>query len=396
MEKRYDKKNRTLRNGESQRPDGRYVYKYIDNAGKQKFIYSWKLVATDKLPAGKRDCRPLRELVAELERDREDGIDTQGKSITLCQLYEKYTQGRPNVRKGTVKSRQGLMEALKADKLGNTPIDKIKPSDAREWAVRMGGKYSFNTVSNYKRSLIKAFHIAVEDDYVRKNPFLFNLVEVLEDDRKPKEVLTETQEQSLLSFAESDKTYNRLHDSLLILLNTGLRISELCGLTVSDIDFESGMISIDHQLLADKENGYYIDKPKTPSGIRKIPMSETVREAFKRVLQSREEANPQPIELDGYHDFIFLNKHGSLMLGTNYAATLNFLVAKYNKTHGEQLPKITPHMLRHTFCSRMIQKGINPKALQYIMGHKDISITLNLYTHVTLDGIKTEMARLTA
>lgn len=396
MEKRHDKKNRILHNGESQRPDGRYVYKYIDNAGKQKFIYSWKLVATDKLPAGKRECRPLRELVAELERDRSDGIDTQGKCITLCQLYEKYTQGRPNVRKGTVKGRQRLMEALKADKLGNTPIDKIKPSDAREWAVRMGEKYAFNTVNNFKRSLIKAFHIAVEDDYVRKNPFQFNLVEVLEDDRKPREALTEAQEQVLLSFAESDKTYNRLYDSLLILLNTGLRISELCGLTISDIDFESGLISVERQLLADKETGYYIDKPKTPSGVRKIPMSGTVREAFRRVLQNREKASPQPIELDSCHDFIFLNKHGFPMLGPNYAVTLNLLVAKYNKTHEEQLPKISPHMLRHTFCSRMIQKGINPKALQYIMGHKDISITLNLYTHVTLDGIREEMARLAA
>ena len=164
---------------------------------------------------------------------------------------------RPSEAHGGVKGRQ----------IGNTPIDKIKTSDAREWAVRMGEKYAFNTVNNFKRSLIKAFHIAVEDDYVRKKPFQFNLVEVLEDDRKPREALTEAQEQVLLSFAESDKTYNRLYDSLLILLNTGLRISELCGLTISDIDFESGLISVERQLLADKETGYYIDKPKTSSGV---------------------------------------------------------------------------------------------------------------------------------
>lgn len=391
MERR-DSRNRVLKNGESQRQDGRYVYKYIDNAGNQKFIYSWKLVATDRLPKGKRECKPLRELVAELNRDILDGI--QGKNMTLSQLYNKYTKGRANVTKNTVKSRQTLINALEGDKLGNTSIDKIKPSDAREWAIRMGGKYSYNTVNNMKRSLIKAFYLAIEDDYVRKNPFLFNLAEVMEDDRETRQALTESQERELLSFVESDRTYSHLYDSLLILLNTGLRISELCGLTINDIDFESGMINIDHQLLADRETGYYVNKPKTQAGIRKIPMSETVREAFQRVLNSRE--NVQPIEVDGYHDFLFLNKQGYPMLGTNYAATLNNLVKKYNRTHEEPLPHIAPHMLRHTFCSRMAARNMNPKALQYIMGHKDISITLNLYTHVTLDGIKAEMARLTA
>lgn len=393
MERR-DNRNRVLKNGESQRQDGRYAYKYMDKSGRQCFIYSWRLVATDRLPRGKRECKPLREMIAELNRNIQDGIDTQGKDMTLCQLYEKYTQGRANVAKSTVKSRQTLINALEGDKLGNTPIDKIKPSDAREWAIRMSEKYSYNTINNMKRSLIKAFYIAIEDDYVRKNPFTFSLAEVIEDDRETRQALTEPQEQALLSFAESDKTYNRLYDPLLILLNTGLRISELCGLTINDIDLGSGMISIDHQLLADRESGYYIDKPKTPSGIRQIPMSETVREAFQRVLNSRE--NVQPIEIGGYHDFLFLNKHGFPMLGTNYAATLGNLVKKYNRTHEKPLPHIAPHMLRHTFCSRMANRNMNPKALQYIMGHKDISITLNLYTHVTLDGIRAEMARLTA
>lgn len=317
--------------------------------------------------------------------------------MTLSQLYDKYTKGRANVTKSTVKGRQSLMYALEGDKLGNTPIDRIKPSDAREWAIRMSGKYSYNTINNMKRSLIKAFYIAVEDDYVRKNPFTFNLAEVIEDDRETKQALTEAQEQELLSFVESDRTYHHLYDSLLILLNTGLRISELCGLTESDLDFEAGMVNVDHQLLADKETGYYINRPKTQAGIRKVPMSAAVREAFQRVLESRRDADTQPIEVDGYKNFLFLNKHGYPMLGTNYAATLNNLVRKYNRTHeGEPLPHIAPHMLRHTFCTRMAGRNMNPKALQYIMGHADISITLNLYTHVTMDGIKAEMARLTA
>ena len=71
------------------------------------------------------------------------------------------------------------------------------------------------------------------------------------------------------------------------MLGTGLRISELCGLTDTDIDFENRIINVDHQLLRSAETGYYIETPKTKSGIRQIPMSEKVYEAFNRVLKRR-------------------------------------------------------------------------------------------------------------
>lgn len=89
MQKRADKKGRRLFNGESQRPDGRYAYKYVDVNGEPKFIYSWKLVATDTIPKGKRDCIPLREQIKAIKRDLADGIDTLGKKMTLCDLYAK-------------------------------------------------------------------------------------------------------------------------------------------------------------------------------------------------------------------------------------------------------------------------------------------------------------------
>ena len=81
-EKRRDNKNRILRTGESQRKDGRYAYKYIDTFGKPQFVYSWKLVPTDKTPAGKRDDIALREKEKEIQKDLDDGIDHIGKKMT--------------------------------------------------------------------------------------------------------------------------------------------------------------------------------------------------------------------------------------------------------------------------------------------------------------------------
>lgn len=112
--KRYDNKHRVLRSGESQRSDGRYAYKYTDHAGKDKFVYSWKLVPTDRTPSGKRDGPSLREKEKEIQKDVDDGIDTAGKKMTVCQLYAKHNYLHSNVRPSTVKNRERTMRVLKS------------------------------------------------------------------------------------------------------------------------------------------------------------------------------------------------------------------------------------------------------------------------------------------
>lgn len=87
--KRKDSKGRNLRLGESQRKDGRYAFKYTNAYGKIQFVYSWKLVPTDKVPTGKREDISLREKEQQIRKDIDDGINTMGGKITVCQLYEK-------------------------------------------------------------------------------------------------------------------------------------------------------------------------------------------------------------------------------------------------------------------------------------------------------------------
>jgi len=146
-EKRRDSKNRILRSGESQRKDGRYAYKYVDAFGKPQFVYSWKLVPTDKTPAGKREDISLREKEQEIRRDIDDGIDTLGKKMTVCELYAQQIRHRGNVKYNTTLSRSRLMRMLKEDPIGACPIDSVKMSDAKEWALRMREKgVAFNTL----------------------------------------------------------------------------------------------------------------------------------------------------------------------------------------------------------------------------------------------------------
>ncbi|HEM3611209.1 TPA: tyrosine-type recombinase/integrase [Streptococcus suis] len=392
-EKRRDNKGRILKTGESQRKDGRYLYKYIDSFGEPQFVYSWKLVATDRVPAGKRDCISLREKIAELQKDIHDGIDVVGKKMTLCQLYAKQNAQRPKVRKNTETGRKYLMDILKKDKLGVRSIDSIKPSDAKEWAIRMSENgYAYQTINNYKRSLKASFYIAIQDDCVRKNPFDFQLKAVLDDDTVPKTVLTEEQEEKLLAFAKADKTYSKNYDEILILLKTGLRISEFGGLTLPDLDFENRLVNIDHQLLKDSEMGYYVETPKTNNGKRELPLTERAYQAIQRILENRGKA--QPLIIGGYSNFLFLNREGLPKVAGNYEGMVRGLIKKYNKYHTDKLPNITPHSFRHTYCTNMANRGMNPNTLQYLMGHANITMTLGYYAHGTFQSAKAELERL--
>ena len=239
------------------------------------------------------------------------------------------------------------------------------------------------------------FYMAVQDDCLRKNPFDFQINEVINDDTVPKVPLTPTQENELLDFMQNDPVYVKYYDEVVILLETGLRISELCGLTPADLNFEKRFVNVDHQLLRSTEDGYYTEAPKTESGFRQVPMSAAAYEAFERVLKKRRDG--RCIEVDGYKDFLFLNRDGLPKTAVNYDAMFKCLAKKYNKCHKEPLPDVmTPHTMRHTFCTRMANAGMNPKALQYIMGHANIVMTLNYYAHATFHSAQEEMERLQA
>lgn len=395
-EVRRDNKGRILRTGESQRADGRYLYKCTNALGEPVSLYSWKLVPTDKIPKGKRKDISLREKIEQLQKDLNDGIDPTGKKITVCQLYDKKNSLRKNVKRNTVKGRKQFMNLLKKDPLGSMTIDTVKLSDAKEWAIRMSENgVAYSSIRNYKRSLKASFYLAIQDDYIRKNPFDFKLSDVLDDDTEEKVVLTPEQEASLLSFMQSDKTYRKYYDEVVILLETGLRISEFCGLDLNGaVDMRNRSILVEHQLLKDKEIGYYISTPKTKNGSRQVPMSKKAYEAFKRVIKNREKGIS--FTVDGYSRFLFLNQKGLPRVATNYDGMLRGLVKKYNKTHDEPLPHITPHTFRHTFCTNMANKGMNPNTLQYIMGHANITMTLNYYAHGSYASARSEMDRLCA
>lgn len=394
-EKRRDNKNRILRTGESQRKDGRYAYKYVDAFGKSQFVYAWKLVPTDRTPAGKREDISLREKEQQIHQDLNDGIDTAGKKITVYELFKKYLKQQRNSRLTTQNTYRYLLEFLKKDKFGAKRIDTVKISDVKAWLLELRDSgLAYSTVLFYKRALKPAFKMALHDDCIRNNPFDFSLNSVMKNDTKSRQALTQEQEERLLTYIQSDVCYRKHYDEIIILLRTGLRISEFCGLTVNDLDFKNRIINADHQLIKVSKIGYVVQPPKSENGIRQIPMSDEVYRAFKNILKNRK--IQKDFVIDGYKDFLFINRNGNPQVSVNYEAMFRNLIDKYNSKNKEQLPRITPHVMRHTFCTRLANAGMNPKALQYVMGHSNITITLNLYAHASLETVKSELQRFVA
>ncbi|MDO5144369.1 MAG: site-specific integrase [bacterium] len=393
-EKRRDNRNRILHEGEYQRTDGRYRYRYIDEDGKEKNVYSWRLDKNDPTPKGKKRELSLREKEKQIQADLFDHIVTRGGNYTVVELVEKYVSLKTGVTHNTRAGYKTVINILKKEAFGKQRIDKVRLSDAKAWLIKLqqvdGRGYS--SIHSIRGVLRPAFQMAVDDDLIRKNPFGFELASVIVNDSVTREAITRKQERDLLKFIKEDKHFCRYYDAIFILFNTGLRISEFCGLTISDIEFDQKRIKVDHQLQRTSQMQYVIQAPKTESGIRYVPMSDEVVACFRRIIANRVAPKVEPM-VDGHAGFLFLDKNDKPMVALHWEKYLQHIVEKYNKIYRIQMPKVTPHVCRHTFCSNMAKSGMNPKHLQYIMGHSDISVTLNVYTHVQFDDAQAELLR---
>lgn len=391
--KRRDSKNRILRNGESQRSDGRYAYVYVDNNGKQKFLYSWKLENTDKVPQGKRDCVSLRDKIKMLKKDLDNGIVSNGGDMTVLQLVQKYVGQKTGVRHNTQANYNFVINIIKKEDFGAKRIDKVKLSDAKEWLIKLQSDgRGYSTIHTVRGVVRPAFQMAVDDDLIRKNPFEFMLATVVVNDSVTREAITRKQERTFLEFVKNDKHFCKYYDGIYILFHTGLRISEFVGLVKSDIDFENRKIKVDHQLQRKRDMEYIIEDTKTPSGVRYVPMTDEVKECFQRIIENRKKPKTEPM-IDGKCGFLYLDKNDMPMVALHWEKYFQHICEKYNSIYKVPLPRITPHVCRHTFCSNMAKSGMNPKTLQYIMGHSDIGVTLNTYTHVGYEDAQKEMER---
>lgn len=394
MATRRDSKHRVLRRGESIRQDGRYQFKYHVN-GKAHFVYSWRLEPTDKLPVGKKPCLSLRELEKQIGYDLDNRLDPVGKNITVNELVDRYLATKTGVKYNTQMNYNFVKNILKTHPFGDTKISRIKTSDAKLFLIKLQQEdgRGYSSVKTIRGVLRPAFQMAVDDDVLNKNPFGFQLAGVVVNDSVTREAITKEQMNKFLKFVHDDNVYCKYYEVIYILFHTGMRISEFCGLTISDIDLENNIVNIDHQLQRTSDMKYILDTTKTDAGTRKLPITQDVADCFRAILEDRKKPKYEKM-IKGHTGFLFLDKNGNPEVAMHWQHRLNHMVKRYNDIYRVQMPNITPHVCRHTYCSNMAKSGMNPKTLQYLMGHSDISVTMNTYTHWGLEDAADELRKM--
>lgn len=390
---RRDSKHRVLRRGESIRANGKYQFKYHIN-GKPHFVYSWRLESTDPQPVGTKPDLSLREKEKLIGYDLDNQLDPLGKNITVNELVERYLSTKTGAKNNTKNNYGFVKNLLKKQAFGNLKISKIKTSDAKLFLIKLQqeDKKGYSTIKTVRGVLRPAFQMAVDDDVLNKNPFGFELAGVVVNDSITREAITKDQMRKFLKFVHDDAVYCKYYEVVYILFHTGMRISEFCGLTLSDIDMEKRIINIDHQLQRSSKMEYIIESTKTNAGTRKLPMTDDVAQCFQAIIEDREPPEHERI-IDGYGGFLFTDKNGYPEVAMHWEHRFKHMVNRYNEIYRVQMPKITPHVCRHTYCSNMAKAGMNPKTLQYLMGHSDIGVTLNTYTHLGLEDAEDELKR---
>lgn len=397
--KRVDNKGRVLRNGESQnKKDGRYCYRWTEPVtGKRGTVYALSLVE-------------LREKEAQIQKDVQDGINTNSANMTLNQLFGIYMDSKSNIRESTRITYNIHWNAnIKTSLLSDMKISQIKQYHIKKWIGELKNKGAkASSIKRYETLLSTVLQFAVKNDLIRKNPCV-DCGREIKNEPANKRALTIKEQSVLINFVKNDSAYCVYYPIILFLLSTGLRISEAIGLTSDRIDNKNNVVHIDRQLVyrtIDGNYSYRFTPTKSSSGERDIPLTENARKALikQKELDFITGRRAREQKIDGEKGLVFITRNGTPINTRNFGKVLDRLVKTYNKRETDKarkeerepelLPHISPHILRHTFCTRCAESGMDIKVLQTIMGHSDISVTMNIYNHVDAMRIQNEMKKL--
>ena len=401
---RKDGKGRVLRKGEGYRKgDGRYSYVYIDPLGKKRTIYAKSLVK-------------LREREEQLQRDQLDGLDVYvaGKADVNF-LFDRYISTKTELRSTTYSNYLYTWNHFIRDTFGKKKIKDVKYSDVLFFYTDLitNQGLQINTLETINTVLRPTFQLAVRDDIIRKNPVDGAYCEVKKRNggsRKTRRALTVDQQRKFMEYVAKNPFFYHWYPFFVFLLGTGCRIGEAIGIRWDDIDMENRVIDINHSLTyyqrADDSYKceFRVSLPKTEAGNRRIPMMQQVYEVLKEEYDRQTQEGFCIENVDGMTNFVFTNRFG---MPHNPAAVNRAIkrivdahnseeevAAKKKKREPVMIPRFSCHIFRHTFASRFCENETNIKVIQEVMGHADVSTTMNIYAEANPEVTRTVIENL--
>ena len=396
---RFDSHHVRLKTGETEKSNGGYEYRWTSADGKRHSIYAPTLVQ-------------LREMEEQIIVDKHDGIKADVKALTVNDCFKLWKELKRGVKDSTFQNYVYMYEMFVMPTFGKKRVVQVQRSDIKRFYNGLVDQkvLKISTVDNIHNVLHQVFQVAVDDNYIRQNPtdrMLKELRIAHGHEIEKRKALTLPQQEVFFNYMKNTPRYRHWYPVFYIMANTGMRVGELTGLRWQDVDMENGMISVNHTLVyynhRDELGTYFsINTPKTEAGCREIPMVAGVREAFEMIREYQQETGIQSkVRIDGYENFIFVNKDGNMQ----HHGTLNKAIKRICRDCNDQvlleqgiesnpvlLPNFSCHILRHTFATRLCESGINIKVIQDVLGHVDVSTTMDIYVDVMNETKKRELA----
>ena len=305
--------------------------------------------------------------------------------------FDRYISTKTELRSTTKANYLYTWDHFIRDTFGKKKIKDVKYSDVLFFYTDLitNKGLQVNTLESINTVLRPTFELAVRDDIIRRNPVDGAYAEVKKRNggaRKSRRALTVEQQREFIDYVAKNPFFFHWYPFFVFLLGTGCRIGEAIGIRWDDVDMKKRTINMNHSLTyyTRSDNSFKcefrVSEPKTEAGIRTIPMMGPVYEVLKSEYQRQQEEGFCVAEVDGMTNFIFTNRFGN----PHNPQAVNRAI----------LPSFSCHIFRHTFASRFCENETNVKVIQEVMGHADVSTTMNIYAEANPEVTREALEKL--
>lgn len=365
-----------LGKGISQRKDGLYQGRFVNRFGKKQTLYA-------------KTLKDIRQKLRNAQYEDEKALNVVTKEITLDEWYKVWMATcKKNCRESTKATYAGQYKRVQKA-LGWRKLTSLNLIIIQQAINELG---TDNQRKETKKILVDMLSKAVEADLLIKNSARMVNTVISKEEKKERRVLTIRETSIFLEYTKDTFYY----DLYILALETGMRIGELMGLKWSEIDYDKSVLYVRRSLCYFRRDGKYVFEwhdTKTHNSKRVIPLTKQAVKALKRQWIRRQSIllkNASEVQ-EEYRDLVFVTKNNRPTQQFIVAECIDVAIRRIRKDYPE-FEGFSPHCFRHTFATRAIERGMQPKILQKLLGHGSLQTTMDLYCHVTEDTLYDAMS----